>query len=701
VTNLLDHTLLGLPYGCLYALMAVGLVVTFRTTGVFNLAFGAQAFLAAFAYDMLNQVEGLPQWAAFICAVLVLSPAVGYALDRFLYRFIPTASMTVKMVTSLGLLLAIPEIIPIIFGSHTRYPVSYVWLSGSHVYWHLGNSPINGQQISTVVIAVAVMVFLIVMFRWSPIGLDMRAVVESRRLSQLNGVNSPRVEAVAWALSSTVAGLAGVLLLPILGSLDPTSPYSFIALLLAGLTAAAIASMRSIPVAALAGICIGVVEYVLQSQLPTTGIWATGFIPSFPFVLLVIVLLSNRALRTLDQNSDPLSSVDPPPPPPAVTIRDPRLEPIMKWGFRILIVGFLISCFTWVPQQTWLFNLTIGLTYSVIFLSITLITGMSGQLSLCQASFAAMGAFTAGQLADHYNFPVLIGSLLGAIVAAAVGMAVALLVSRVSGLLLTLVTLTFAIFCDYVLFEFSWTGGAVSSTGVSGVSVPRPQIGSISLLGARGIFVLAFIILLICILLVKLVQRGTTGRFLAAMRGSPTAASSLGINLTRSKVTVFALSAGIAGIGGALLAMVLQSQVTGGATGSSTFYYIWSLAWVVVVITTGSRSVEGAVQAGMGFAIISYLLTLAPSSWNLANLNIVLFAIGAFTYAAHPEGILEYQKSQWMRRTSRVLNAWDGRRARPSGPVPPQPREEDRTREQPRQAVVTPAVSSVREAYGA
>ena len=94
MSNFLNYAIPGVPQGCEYALIAVGLVLTFRATGVFNLAFGAQAFVGAFAYDLLNQYQNWPQWAAFIVAVMVISPALGLTLDRFLFRHIPTASTT-------------------------------------------------------------------------------------------------------------------------------------------------------------------------------------------------------------------------------------------------------------------------------------------------------------------------------------------------------------------------------------------------------------------------------------------------------------------------------------------------------------------------------------------------------------------------------------------------------------------------------
>jgi ABC-type branched-subunit amino acid transport system permease subunit len=305
---------------------------------------------------------------------------------------------------------------------------------------------------------------------------------------------------------------------------------------------------------------------------------------------------------------------------------------------------------TWVPDN-WVFTFALGLVFSIIFLSVTLITGMSGQLSLCQAAFAGIGGFTAGQLATAHGVPVLLGALIGGALAAAVGTVVALFVVRVSGLLLTLVTLAFALFCDNVLFLYSWSGG-----GSLGVTAPRPNIGPISFAGDRSFLVLAFVILVICMVMVQLVQRGTTGRYLAAMRGSPTAAASLGINLTYAKVTVFAMSAGIAGLGGALYASA-QNIVS-----PNDFYYVLSLVFVVAVITTGSRSVEGAVQAGMAFAVIAQILTYVPE--RISGIEFVLFAFGALNYARHPEGIVEYQKTKWMNRVARLLQRWDERNGR-------------------------------------
>ena len=136
-------------------------------------------------------------------------------------------------------------------------------------------------------ITVAVVVAVVAMFRWTAVGLQMRAVVESRRMAQLEGINAPLVAAGAWALSSLLAGLAGVLLLPLTAELLPTDPLEFTALLVAGLTAAAVASMRSLPIALAAGIGLGIVENLLRAYPPSGGILAQTVVPAFPFVVLV------------------------------------------------------------------------------------------------------------------------------------------------------------------------------------------------------------------------------------------------------------------------------------------------------------------------------------------------------------------------------------------------------------------------------
>jgi ABC-type branched-subunit amino acid transport system permease subunit len=161
--------------------------------------------------------------------------------------------------------------------------------------------------------------------------------------------------------------------------------------------------------------------------------------------------------------------------------------------------------------------------------------------------------------------------------------------------------------------------------------------------------VLSMIVLLVCVVGVTLVRNGTTGRYLTAMRGSETAAAGIGINLTWQRILIFALSGVVAGIGGTILTIQQQS------INPEQFNYQLSLAFVVVVVTTGVNSIEGAIQAGMGFVVIQQLLTYLPARYGGSGLTFVLFAFGALTYAAHPEGVLEFQKRRWTMRFERLI----------------------------------------------
>jgi branched-chain amino acid transport system permease protein len=156
-------------------------------------------------------------------------------------------------------------------------------------------------------------------------------------------------------------------------------------------------------------------------------------------------------------------------------------------------------------------------------------------------------------------------------------------------------------------------------------------------------------VLVICVAAVTLVGNGTTGRFLAAQRGSETAAAGIGINITWQRIQIFALSGAVAGLGGTML--VIQQQTVN----AMQFNYQLGLAFVVIVITTGVSSIEGAIQAGMGYVVVQQVLTYLPARYGGNGLTFVLFAAGALTYVAHPEGILEYQKRRWTMRFQRLI----------------------------------------------
>jgi branched-chain amino acid transport system permease protein len=641
VSQFLSYAVPGIPFGCSYAIVAVGLVLTYQTTGVFNFGFGAQAFTSALLFTILVD-GGMATWVAFVIAVLVVAPLIGLVLEHFLFRHIAPSNVTGKIVSSVAVFVALPELLAVVFGNAQRFAPPTLFFNQATVYLHLFSTPINGLELETLVVT-ALVVLVVAAVRSTPLGLQMRGAVESPRLLQLEGVRADRVSAGAWMFSSFLAGLAGVLLAPQYATVQ-SNDYAIV--LVAAVAAAALGGLASIPLALVGGLLLGVVGGLGAGYFPASSIWHTGLLPAVPFLLLAVLLVVHPKLSALDASHDPLSVVDPPPPAPITATRAPQIDRAVRTGGRLLLVAGVVSVLTWVPGN-WAFTLTSGLVFSIIFLSITLVTGLGGQLSLCQATFAGVGAFTAAQLALHAGLPVLLGAIVGAAAAMVIGALAALPALRLRGLPLALLTLSLALLADNVVFPVTAISGP--STGLA---VPRPQIGPISLAteSTKAFFGLALVVLVLCALAVRRYQRGTLGRFLAAMRTSPLAASSVGIDLNRTKVVVFALSAALAGLGGALYAS-LQQSIT-----PVDFNYQFSLVFVVVVATTGVATVEGAIQAGMGFVVVQQLLSYLPGRAGGPSLAVVLFALAALGYAAHPEGVVEYQKrraTQWIER--RVL----------------------------------------------
>lgn len=631
----------GIPFGCTYAIVAVGIVLTYQATGVFNFAYGAQAYLCAYVFARLVQSSHLSVWLAFVLSVVILGPGVGLAFDRFLFRKIAPTNTTAKLVTGISLFVGIPALLPVVFGNANLYNVPSILFNPDVVYFHVVGTPVNGLYVTAVVATAGVLAALAFLMRFTNLGLQMRATVESRRLAELNAINARRVAAGAWAISGLLAGLAGVLLAPNYPQLQ-SSDYA--SLMVAAFAAAAWAVLRSLPIAALVGVLMGVVTTTLQGYLPVNSVWTSAVFTSLPFIVLVAALLIVPGLRRLDDVKDPLSSVDPPTPPIAASMRMPQLDRVVRVLWYALLGAFVVSMLTWLPT-TWENVFNAGLVFSTIFLSITLITGMGGQLSLAQGTLAGVAAFTAAQMATHLGLNFLVGGLVAALLASAVAVVLAVASVRLRGLGLALLTIAAALFFDNAVFP-----EMLSSASGQSISVPPGWVG-LGLMNPDGhaFFVLAMGVLLACIAVVTLVRRGTTGRFLEAMRGSETGAAGLGINLTGQHVVIFALSGLVAGIGGVLMA-VQQEQVS-----PPLFNYQISLAFVVIVVTTGAVTIEGALQAGIGFVVLEQLLTYVPARFGGNSLVIVLFAFGALTYTSHPEGILEFQKRRWNERIERLL----------------------------------------------
>jgi branched-subunit amino acid ABC-type transport system permease component len=653
----------GAPIGCVYALVAVGLVLTYKTSGVFNLAFSAQAFLSGWVFYDCVENRGWPLWLGFVVAVLIVSPLLGLLLDRALFRYMRTAPWQVKLVTSLGLLLAMPEIVKAIFGAQpAQAPPSVAPLlgleQGGWSVWellgfqpnfdpnlssfHFGDYIVQADRAATVIVTVAAVIGLGLLFRYTAIGLQMRAVVESPRMVELAGVDSDRVSAVSWMLSSALAGLAGVLLAPLYFELN-ANIYTL--LIIAAIAAAAIGRFQSIPMTLVGGLFIGIAARALPDIIGADSAIAVDLRPSFPFLVLFVLLVFWPKLRERREAADPLAGVDPPPPALAHEYKDAQMLRLTRIAFPVFVGGFLVVMMTLV-SPLWVTRLTDAFALAVVLLSITIFTGLGGQISLAQATFAGFGGFAMANLMQEWNVPALASILIGALVAAAAGALFVLLIDglpaligrirrrptvRLAGLYLSLATLAFALMAENVIFRREEISG-----GEFGIEVNRPEFANlVNDPDGRRWFLAVFVVFAIVGFMVILIRKGTVGRYLGALRGSETAAASIGVNATSLRIIMFSLAAGVAGLGGGLIGM---SQ--GRVEPIATFPALFGVVWVVLVVTLGARTIDGAFNAALGLIVTQWLLESLGFPTSIA---IIGFGLGAITYARHPEGIVQFQ----------------------------------------------------------
>ncbi len=676
--ELLEYAVRGIPIGCVFALLAVGLVLTYKTSGVFNLAFAAQAYTSAVVFYEVRKEHDWPLVPAALLAIVVVGPLIGVILDRFLYRYQRTAGSLAKLVTSLGLLVAVPEIVRLIFGSGSKKnPPALWWVKRTDDFlWPQGSRfVLDAGQIATLAFTAVAVIALAVMFGRGGIGLRMRAVVESPRLVQLQGIDASRVSLASWMLSSLLAGLAGVLIAPLFAQL---SSLDFFTLLVAAIAACVIGSLTNIVATFIGGIGLGILQAELAGLLPTDSVLATGLRPGLPFLVLFVLLLFRRSARTSHEITDPLSGVDPPPPPPAASLRPAWMTMGTRaFAVTVAVLGLVVALF--VLDEFWLSIVTGGVVLGVVLLSVVLTTGVGGTISLSQAAFAAIGAFTTAQLTTNFGMSVLLAMVLGALMAAAVGAALSLPIIRLAGIYPALATLAFALMFENVLVPLSWVSG-----GATPLTVPRPLIGPVDFAGNRAFLLLSVAFLAVLSVAVILIRQGTTGRFLDAIRESEPAASAVGINPIRPRLVAFVAGAGVAGFGGGLVA-----SFNGQANYAASFSFYLGLVWLVLVITAGSRSVQAAIISGIAFYAFPQLLDRLfrwPGNYLTSNPDVsgfaksvlefvkpewslgvafILFGFGALTYAKHPEGIIEAQTTRSIRRILRWID-----KARGKGPSP-------------------------------
>jgi branched-chain amino acid transport system permease protein len=270
----------------------------------------------------------------------------------------------------------------------------------------------------------------------------------------------------------------------------------------------------------------------------------------------------------------------------------------------------------------WLAALGIGLAYALALLSYTFSAGLGGMIWLCQITFAGMGAFTTAELATRAGWPVLAALLAGGLVTGIVGAIIGFLTVRLGDLYIALVTLTFGLLVENLVFQLSslYNNGA-------GVNVQAPSFAT----SPRGFAWLAYVIFVLFALLFVTVKRSTFGLAIGAVRWSEGAARTTGLSVLWTKVSLSAVSALVVGVAGGLLAVYAR-----GARPDSYSTFL-GLIWLAVVVTLGVQSSSGALLAGLTFSFFPFVISnYLPAKWD--EVPAVLFGLGAVMVAKHPEG---------------------------------------------------------------
>ena len=596
---MLPFIIAGLVSGAVYGLAGVGLVLTYKTSGVFNFAYGALATIAAYAFYFMHVQRGLPWVLAAVVCLLVIAPVVGL-LFAGLARVLTDATLAVQVASTVGVVLIVQAGFTIIYGTTKTItvpaflPANVVTIFGTRV---------TVEDIIVFAVAVVATVALYVLFRWSRLGMAMRAVVENAGLLDLAGTSPGRVRRWAWIIGVAFATVSGLLLAPFV----PLSGTTLTFLVVQAFGAAAIGAFTSLPVTFAGGLAIGVLGSLATEYL-TSGILAQ--IPaSFPFIVLFLVLLlfPKRWMRSRT---------------PVVIRREAWVTPLpvqLFCGAAVLVVLVLVP--QWVGFQ--LENWTIALTTVMLFLSLGLLVRTSGQVSLCQVTFTAIGAAGFSHLAVDHHWPWAAALLVAGLIAVPIGALLAIPAARLGGLYLALATLGFGIAVSQMFYTSSWMFGELGL----GLSVPRPHLSWLSLDSDTGFYYLCLVLTALIALLVIVVNRSRLGRLLRGMADSPLALTTNGASVNVTRVLVFCLSAFIAAVSGALAGMA-NGTVTG-----DNYQPLVSLTYLaLIVITTGSAPWYALIA---GFAV-----TLVPSyltSANTANYLQILFGALAILIAVAPE----------------------------------------------------------------
>jgi branched-chain amino acid transport system permease protein len=614
------YTVIGITLGGIYALAAIGLVLIYRVSGVLNFAQGAVSMFSAFVAYQVSTVMGAPGIAGLFAAIGA-GGAIGYLIERFTIRPLAGRSALNKVVVTIGWLLVLQTSASLIWGQTAYHrPVRLVATSG---FTFPGTTVVVGwDEFTTVMVALGLAFGTAAVLRWTTFGTSMRAVADDPDSARLWGINVNRVMSVSWIAGSAMGAIAGVLITP----QTTFQPIYLTIIVIYAFTAALIGRLTSLPWTVVGAFFLGLAQTYPGIVSSTSG---TGYAVTFALVLLTLGVLFRPRARLRHRIAAgreylPVPAADNPPVRRGVAAAAVALGVLVPLGFS----GYY--------QYLAADALVVGL----IVLSLVVLTGLVGQVSFCQYSFAAIGAFTVGSLVGGQGWNYWPALAVGVVASIVVGVLVGIPALRLSGLFLAILTVSVALFFDnFLLASGTWDG---FSGGISSWSVGRPSFFGQSLDGGYAFYLFTVGVFLAGTLAVWNLSRSKTGRVLRAIRNSEVAASTSGVNLTAWKLAAFGVSAGLAGLAGALLAPLIGSVSPG------AFSFQQSLTVVAIAIVVGVRSVGAGVIGGIFLIFGPELLTHTPlpSLWFPLLVGVILIAQIIFT----PQGVVVDWQERFRKR---------------------------------------------------
>ena len=524
--------LLGTIFGLGYALLGIGLVLAYRSSGFINFAHGSIGLVAASMMSVVVKDYGVPYWLGFVGA-LIVAALLAAGIESFVVRKLAAAPKVLSMVATLGaaealLLLSLSFSKGGLGGGNFPQPPGFPQFDLT-VF-------VSPSATALLCLSPVVVGGLYLFLQRSRFGLAIRGAAANPDSATLAGVDPRHMAMLSWALAGGIAAFAAMLIIPNQSTVtaDALGPDFIIR----GLAVAALARFANLPIALLAGLGIGLVEQILASNPEATG-W---FEVALFLLILVGVAMQVRVGRELSERWSSLS--------PSRRLPDSYRDIWLIRNLGWVVGGVAAVAAALVPlgiSNRSAFVLSTIVAFATIGISVSFLTGLAGQLSLGQVAFAAIGAVAGVRVAVDTG-SLLLGLLCGGAVSAAASAAVGLPALRVRGLLLAIATLAFALATFSWLLRQDWAFGA-------GLSSRPASVLGIDLTTSRAFYFVALAVFAGVLAIAHVLRRSSFGRSLVAVRDNEAAARVLQIAPRRLLLQAYAFAGFVAGVGGVILAM--------------------------------------------------------------------------------------------------------------------------------------------------